>query len=166
MKLLATIFISLFSLSSFSLPSVGDFAQFEVRTEQNGAYLLAYYKVEITSKTEDGKFVIKTTVSMEDQAEEFTQEQIVDSEQLMTDAQIAEAIDKCVSLGGEKRILELVGQQIDSCMISNKNDKGEVIGENYIAKVPFGIALQKEFIPDIERVTTIALKSFQFGSNK
>ncbi len=161
---LISLVLFFFSTGAWAFPAVGDSAFFELKVEQNGAYMLATYEVSIISKDEAGNFMVKTTITLEDN-EPITQEQATDASQLLTEDQIKEALENCEALGGQKQQIEVAGQTLDSCKVSNKNDKGEVVGENFMALVPFGIAIQKEIIPDIERVTTIEIKKFNLGNN-
>lgn len=162
MKLILAAIGALISANAFAFPAVGDSVFYEVRTEQNGAYILATYELEITGKDESGNFIVKTTVNMEDN-EPMSSEEPTDISQFLNLEQIKEMMKNCEILGGKTSSKKVEEQEIPTCILQKKNEKGQIISETHLAEVPFGMVLQKDIIPDIERVTTVEMKKFTSG---
>lgn len=162
MKLILAAIGALISANAFAFPAVGDSVFYEVRTEQNGAYILATYELEITGKDESGNFIVKTTVNMEDN-EPMSSEEPTDISQFLNLEQIKEMMKNCEILGGKTSSKKVEELEIPTCILQKKNEKGQIISETHLAEVPFGMVLQKDIIPDIERVTTVEMKKFTSG---
>lgn len=162
MKLFSMLVTILASAAALATPAVGDYAKFDVKIEQNGAYMLGTYEVSILSKDEStGQFKMKTVVSMEDQTPQ-SREKYVDASDFINDQTINKVLANCAGYGGKLSSYTISNFTTTTCVVPTQDDEGTEDGEVHVALVPLGLVKQVQK-DSAGRTTSLLLTAFTKG---
>ncbi len=166
MKLIGSLIVLLASAAALATPAVGDVARFNVKLEQNGAYMTGEYEVALLAKDAAGNYKMRTVVTMEDSPAQ-TRETMEPAKNFLSDAVIQGALANCEAYGGRKGQYTIPGSQtqtVPTCVIPSQDDQGRPAGEIHVAMVAFGLV--KQIQVDSSTGLTITLEMISYTNGK
>ncbi len=129
--------LSLFSLTAWATPQVGDFAAYDLQITMGENSLEAQVQNELLQENQkDGTFLERETTTLQGETE--TSEEWKSASDYLDDVAIDNALANCAEIGGTLQSIEVPAGRFDTCRIAFDNADAE--GVIYIAKVPFGFA--------------------------
>jgi len=166
MKLLVTIGLLMCSGLAMATPAVGDSAIFDLKIEQNGAYMLGQFEISLLAKDSAGNYQMRTTVTMEDSPADV-RESMEEPKGFLTDETIQSALINCAGYGGKLSQYTLKSETspmtVPTCIIPQTDEQGAPVGEIYIAQVAMGFVKQVQIESSTGRTVTLEMKSFTNG---
>lgn len=154
------------SVSAVATPTVGDQARFDIKIEQNGAYVLGQYEIQLLAKDSAGNYQLRTVLTMEDESPRV--EETTETEKaFVSDATIKTALENCSTYGGTNSQYTMTEEghslTVPTCIIPMVDDQENPAGEIHIAKVAFGFVKQVQIEASTGRTLTFEMKAFTNG---
>jgi len=131
--------ISLLSCSALAIPSIGDFAKYEIKTDSE----MAHYSQEIKSIS-NGLATIEMRIEQNGQSQ--TEVKDVDVNSLFTTSLLQTFVTHCVEVGGINETVTVKAGVIETCKKTVNNNAIN------IGVVPFGIV--RSIAPNADGTTT------------
>ncbi len=166
MKLILSLSLLLASSLAFATPAVGDFALFNLKMEQNGAYMLGQFEISLLSQDSTGNYKMRTVVTMEDEPAQV-RESVEQPKGFLSETTIQSVLSNCAAYGGKSSQFTITSetnaQTVPTCIIQQADDQGKPTGEIHVAAVAFGFVKQVEVDASTGRTVTLEMKAFAKG---
>jgi len=157
MILVATVLMS--SMAVAAMPTIGDYAQYEVTVTQGEAQSAMTFEQEITAFNQaSNSYSVKSTVTSNGQVQ--TQLRNVESNSLFTTELVTQALANCTQAGGQSESVTTAAGTFDTCALPLTASNG-VTGKINVGLVAFGV-VRSEVVSGNQR-TLAVLKSQRLG---
>jgi len=108
--------VSLFSFSALAIPSVGDFAKYEISQGANSLFLSQEIKA-----IDSNKGLVTVEVSLEQNGKSQSSVSDVDLKTIPTAAALESAIKNCVQIGGTNETVTVKAGTFETCKVPTEN---------------------------------------------
>jgi hypothetical protein len=164
MKKLIYVGLLLASPMAFAMPTVGDFAAFDVQSTVDGHQQTGVVSYELSSYDAATKKFHERLTAQETGGPVRVGEKDLTTENLVSDKEIADYLSNCRTYGGRAETLTTPAGSFKTCAISTNDDTTE--RTIWYGKVPFGIVKDDVTLSLTGDRMIVILKSFKNGSKK